>query len=252
MSRISVVDQFNNLHCQYLHVHRRPDKSRKGSLLDFGKQICGQLSRRRKNGLDVGVSGELGAQGSVVCGQGGFGGCVVGEVGGAEVAENGGDGDESAASWMIEEGREEEGVKVELGEDVGGKGLLRVFWREFDEAFAMDDGCAVDENCGKAKLWGISRCHDLYVHILNSSLYLFVDRFPSLLHSSFVGDVNLVIADTLDRIIVTRIFRVQDRDRGAPQSVDFGNASSQAAGSTRHDNDLLFEIYLSRCTVGYP
>jgi hypothetical protein len=45
-------------------------------------------------------------------------------VGGADVADYGGDGDDGAAAGGLDHGREEGFEGVEVGEEVGGEGFL--------------------------------------------------------------------------------------------------------------------------------
>lgn len=77
-------------------------------------------------------------------GDAGFGGRVVGELGGADVADDRGDGDDGAAAVGAGEGREEGVQGVEVREEVGGEGAVDFGEGEGEEGLAEDEGRVVD------------------------------------------------------------------------------------------------------------
>lgn len=74
----------------------------------------------------------------------GFSGRVVGELRGADVADDRGDGDDGAAAGGAGEGGEEGVQGVEVREEVGGEGAVDFCEGEGEEGLAEDEGGVVD------------------------------------------------------------------------------------------------------------
>lgn len=81
-----------------------------------------------------------------------LGGGVVGEGGGAELTDDGGDVDDGAAGGRAGEGGEECLEGVEGAEEVGGDGGVDLGEGEVEEGLPLDYGGVVDEDGWGAEL----------------------------------------------------------------------------------------------------
>lgn len=96
---------------------------------------------------------KLRREGLVQSREAGLGGSVVGEGGGAELANDGRDIHNSSTVGGADEGRKEGLESVEGPEKVGGKGGVDFGEGKIEEGLALDNGGVVDKNSRGAELW---------------------------------------------------------------------------------------------------
>lgn len=112
-----------------------------------------ELAGGDEDHADVGVGfTQLGGQRAVHGHDAGLGGGVVGQTGGAQVADDGSDVDDGAATAGADEGWEEGLETVQGAQEVGGQAGIEFVEGEVQEGFSNDDGGVIDENGGGAKL----------------------------------------------------------------------------------------------------